>query len=632
MKRSICLYLILALLLTAAGSSLVPAGQDSGEEYVDFYFETLDFTTKVPADAVTEDEEYGLRIWLDTPGYVPNILIVRRDENLKNPTKYMHETVPNDFREDFGSRLVGITQFESYSIGGKDLLATEYLYKDSNGYSVNLLHAVELRDDGDVEYYTRYTSSWSEYTLEALDAAVRSYRPAQEESAGGLEAVYCEAQDFSVYIPEALSAEWLEGKGERIYLDSPGYIPHITVWRRDGNLSDPVNFVNNVYREYMEEQYGDNYKGAIFFERYQAGGKDLVGAKYYYKANGANLCLLLLIEQRPDGDVEYHTRYIEGNDGLAPEELDEVIRSYQTGRPGASLPGDNQPKAPVINGDPVVLNTSEYSDDRFHIQLPAGWKIKTTGEYSAFSFKAWDPQAPDRSIFFFMKLEPLLKSQKAKETYQKVADGSIVDELFDETMREFVRQIYEQTGGGQLYQLYADAPVMESCTLDAFLSTVHDIREYAAKYYSLGIMLDPSVLPDMNQVKVVTKKPSSLLCPASCPDNSIACISYRNDSGAACEGLVSAQPVNTLYVDFFGVDGNAYTVYLFSGVTAPEGELAAYEPALSECLGSFGFEEDYVKDAVGLSNDEKDALLAQGEQMQALHDAMAQAWDDIIRN
>ena len=62
------------------------------------------------------------------------------------------------------------------------------------------------------------------------------------------------------------------------------------------------------------------------------------------------------------------------------------------------------------------------------------------------------------------------------------------------------------------------------------------------------------------------------------------------------------------------------------GVTAPVGELEEIEPALTECLGSFGFESSYVQQAIGLSNEQTRQLKEQLRQIEAAHDAMMQAW------
>ncbi|MBQ9008337.1 MAG: hypothetical protein IJ088_03280, partial [Clostridia bacterium] len=117
------------------------------------------------------------------------------------------------------------------------------------------------------------------------------------------------------------------------------------------------------------------------------------------------------------------------------------------------------------------------------------------------------------------------------------------------------------------------------------------------------------------------------ICPRfTCTENNIARISYRDSQGQACEGLITAQPVNTMQYDIYGVDGWPCTVYLFMGVTTPMGELSSLEPVLTRCLSSFTFTSDYVRTATGLSNDETRTLLSIGRQMDAASSALNRAW------
>lgn len=249
--------------------------------------------------------------------------------------------------------------------------------------------------------------------------------------------------------------------------------------------------------------------------------------------------------------------------------------------------------------------TAAVSDSRFHMDLPAGWQVMTQGEYTGFCFKAWDPANPNRTFFLFMKLEPFLKGAAARAAYKRVSDS---------------------LGPGNLYESFAYAPYMESCTLPAFLDAIPDCYAFCDRFYSVGLTISPSVLPQMRRVKIVSATRSPLPAPAGCGDNRVAAVSFEDYLGQACEGVVTAQPVNFISYDFLGVDGAPYSVYLFAGMTAPRGELSGLLPTLTACLSSFGFEESYVRKAIGVSNDETQALLAIGREMSALHTAMVEAW------
>ena len=431
--------------------------------------------------------------------------------------------------------------------------------------------------------------------------------PAQAEE---LQDVFCQEQGFSTKIPAGLSAAWEDGNGLRVWVDTPGYVPHLLIWRREKKLNDPVNYLNNVYREHMENTYGDQMVGTNPCKTYEIGGKTVYGARYIYNASGNRLCLFRVVEVRDDGDVEYAAKFVYGEDAAALAVLETVVKYYQTGEGKTAVTQGPAPKtgAKTLNvtpAQPILSGTKQYSDSRFSMKLPEGWQIMTQSEYMTFCFKAWDPRNPNRTIFFFMKLEPFLKSWEAKAKYKQVNDS---------------------LGGNSIYAISADAPVMESCTLKGLLDSIPQVEAFCEKYYETGLSISPSVIPQMTDVEIVERTASSLPAPATCKENIIGRITYKDYLGQSCEGLVTAQPVDMMSYDFMGVDGWPYTVYLFMGVTSPMGEMTELEPVLTECLGSFGFTESYVKKAIDLSNEQTQALLAQGRAMQAAHDAMVDAW------
>lgn len=144
-----------------------------------------------------------------------------------------------------------------------------------------------------------------------------------------LEEVRCEEQGFSTKIPAGLTAEWSEGNGLQISMGKPGYIPFILVFRRPKKLSNPVNYLNNVVREYMENSYGSNMIGTNPCKTQEIGGKKLYAARYYYKVQNTRVCLMRLVEVREDGDVEYTAKYVDGKGDATLAALEEAVRYYQ---------------------------------------------------------------------------------------------------------------------------------------------------------------------------------------------------------------------------------------------------------------------------------------------------------------
>ena len=141
----------------------------------------------------------------------------------------------------------------------------------------------------------------------------------------------CLEQGFSTKAPAGLNTVYEEENGLRISVGTPGKVPFVLISRRPLELKfkDPVNYLNNVYREYMENTYGDKMIGTNPCREYEVGGKKLLGARYMYKVQDYTLCLLRLIEVRDDGDVEYSAKYIDGKGEATLSVLETAIKYYE---------------------------------------------------------------------------------------------------------------------------------------------------------------------------------------------------------------------------------------------------------------------------------------------------------------
>ena len=608
MKRILCLLLTAAVL-----SGVVFCAALAEAPLVTVHCDEQHFSLSIPADKTAYwEEDVGMRVSVGTPGYVPYIAVYRRPENLKNPVNYLNN-VYREYMENRYDNNVGTNPCTQYDIGGKTLYAANYHYV-ANGNQLVLTLMVETREDGDVEYHAKYQEGKAEEALAVLDTVVRYYQPdgaeTAAEEADGLAEVVCAEQGYTTRMPQGLSTTWQEGNGLRIWGGEPGYVPNVQIWRRETKLSDPEKYVREDYTNYMKETYGDRLVGVSLHEYYVTGGKQLLGATYIYKgSSGASINQVHVVEVRDDGDVEYNARFLNDEREATLNLLDVAVRYYAPTK-AAAAPSQPAQKAAekqlnAVPAQPIVAKTIQYNDGRFSMQLPEGWQIMTQSEYTSFCFKAWDPGNPNRTVFLFMKLEPFLKSWAAKATYQQVNDS---------------------LGGNSMYKLSADAPVMESCTLQGLLDSLPQVYDFCSEYFTSGLTINPGVLPQMQNVQIVEKTRSSLPAPDTCGENVIGRITFEDYLGQKCEGLVTAQPVNTMSYDFFGVDGWPYTVYLFMGVTSPMGEMTELESTLTQCLGSFDFTPSYVNQAVNISTAETQALLAQGRTMQAAHDAMVDAW------
>ena len=396
---------------------------------------------------------------------------------------------------------------------------------------------------------------------------------------------------YSIRVPEGTNYQ-VNGSSFHLYpLQSD--LPFISVDRRTDDY-DPIDYLHNYWPQVMAETFGDDLAGVVRHDAYEIGGKTMPAVSFTFRYEGSIINEIRLWETRSDGNVEYLARFRNSDRDTTLAALDGVVRYYlPNGAAATPVPGGK--------GTSEQFNIVQYKkDNRFSVLMPEGWKIITDLDYGDFCFKVYDPASPDRAYFLFMSMAPFLKSQAAKNYYTELS-------------------VYDQPTYPK-FTLYAMAPVLEDTKLETFLKVVPETREVAGYFYKnyryLGFGLNPDVFPQMRNANVYRTQ------------GSFACVRAVNDAGQPVECLVTAivQPGES-YTDALGrYDIAPRVVQNFTGITAPKGEMDALMPVLSQCLASFAFSPDYVKESVTISEEVKKALLAQGEYMQALHDAMVRSW------
>lgn len=173
MKRILCLTLSLILLLSAG---LACAEADTLETLT---CPELGFSTLLPAGltAKLNEEEKSVTVYLEDPGYVPNIWIYPRGSKLNDPVSFMHEKYPAFMEEKYGDNLAATSKYEYYEIAGMKLNAVGFIYRDADGNAVNQLNLVLPLEKEDVEFEARYANSGKDAALSALETLIRYYQP-----------------------------------------------------------------------------------------------------------------------------------------------------------------------------------------------------------------------------------------------------------------------------------------------------------------------------------------------------------------------------------------------------------------------------------------------------------------------
>ena len=408
-----------------------------------------------------------------------------------------------------------------------------------------------------------------------------------------LKDVHCDEQEFSTKIPENLTAYWEDGNGLRISVEDPGYVPFVLVWRKGSSPTDGAEHLSNDYTQHMHEQYGSNLIGEVQYEYYDIGGKKLPAALFTYKVDGGTLCLLRLEEVRDDQTtVQYTAKYVNGDPDATLAVLDTAVRYYQPdeeaslGQAGkdedpVSGPADGRQEDPGLtpgtkNGTAAVSGSDQkaafdvilspssqvayqtYTDPGgyFTMEIPRGWQV-TTGlkpsgliDLISYAICLYDPNSPDRMLYFNLNCSGILKSEEARQWYA------------------------DNYPSGP----FAQSPVATEVSVKGFfegMAGLYDYTSFRVKEYAGTNALGGDVL----RADVT----SSL-------------------TGNTAEGLFSAVLMDSPYMvqkNPFNyaegmVDVGLLTMFDVVMETAPAGDFLNWQPILDHCLSSISFSEAFM--------------------------------------
>lgn len=239
-----------------------------------------------------------------------------------------------------------------------------------------------------------------------------------------------------------------------------------------------------------------------------------------------------------------------------------------------------------------------YQTTAFTIQIPQDWALETVGEYETLGFRLYDPEKPNRQVFFYGKMHPFMKSEEGRNAWrQYLRDGGF-------------------TGDSQIY---ATAPVLYTPSTEGFF---HAFDEFATFAVNNGIS---HPFPDLVDLEIVETVPRGSGMAQVAMDDSIV-RTFFAQGGLPCEGLLAATVVDAMSSPMYGVDAGFYYVYAITGITAPADEFAQLEDILSQSLATFRYTDEYIQQGVAQNAWETEVAIAVGNTLAAAYDSYNQAW------
>ena len=367
MKKLMSILLTLALLVSCtaatadAGTTVTAPTYMTPVIFVNYYNALIDMVAGIYADdlgeegvAILNDEYtmtqvdvqgtlayYGTAKWDIEAGFSYPDGVEPTDET---PAQVLNFAIKDDVPE-------GAAQIATYIF--KMIIAYEYQDETLNGkldewfaaepdptnvfelpgYTLNVFFLEGCKQYAIIPTDEAYQASITE-KLEQQNSEPDSVSTGNADS--GLVDVHCDEDGFSTKVPAHNGTEYRTTKGQMgftVYYGETGSVPCIIIHRRpmDGKFSNPENYLNNVYREFLEEKYeGDGGGvGTNPASTWNVGGKDLIGARYFIRIGDNAVTQVLLIEIRDQGDVEYIGIYRgEGEEKQVMDALNAAVANY----------------------------------------------------------------------------------------------------------------------------------------------------------------------------------------------------------------------------------------------------------------------------------------------------------------
>ncbi len=212
------------------------------------------------------------------------------------------------------------------------------------------------------------------------------------------------------------------------------------------------------------------------------------------------------------------------------------------------------------------VQLEEYKTADFSITIPKGWKVTTGGANIKSYVFVNDPNDTRNTMFFILKMEPLLHSQTGKDVWQKMYNN-----------------------GDQSAAQFASAPVLKEPSTEGYFKTT---------------------LKDFTVTDRFTSK--SEYGNFSLGDE-ILRADYTDDAGPA-EGMFTASIVDfgqfpisdgtVVGYQLQTVDGGYYMAYNVMGITTVKNEFIDWSEVLFKCMSSLKYTDSFIDATNKASNDQ----------------------------
>lgn len=248
------------------------------------------------------------------------------------------------------------------------------------------------------------------------------------------------------------------------------------------------------------------------------------------------------------------------------------------------------------------LSLEDYKSDVFTMKKPKGWNVISGGAGIYYAIKVYDPNDSNNGLFLMLKMQPLLKSNAAKKSWQQ----------------------YYKLAGGQ-YSLFANAVVLDNPTTEGFYKKFNEIGKYMN---NVEPTLSNFAFPVYKNFTKKDEQASTASMKNVAMDSKVLRATFDGENNKKGEGMFLASIVNFGNQYSGGADLSYYMVYDIMSITSNESEFIDYKDILLKSINSIEFSDAYVKKTIDDGNAQTKQALQLNAQIQKAFDSYMSAWEN----
>ena len=264
----------------------------------------------------------------------------------------------------------------------------------------------------------------------------------------------------------------------------------------------------------------------------------------------------------------------------------------------------NEKNIKIVENEVNKLTLEDFSNSAFSMKKPNGWTVETGGIDVFYTIRVYDPQNTNNQIYLMLKMQPLLKTEAGKRSWQNY---------------------YNMSGNNSQYKLFADAVVLANPTTEEFYKKFDEIAAYASA-------IEPSFstikFPKFSNFTKQEEFESTAGMKSVALDSKVLRGTFTGDNSKQGEGLFMASIVNFGNNYLGGVDTSYYMVYDIMAITSEKDKFIDYKEILLESINSIKFSDSYVKQTIDNGNAQTKQALALNASIQRAFDSYMSAWEN----